>query len=142
MSHVKKMPGHLIRRLNQISVAIFSEKMSGSGFDLTPVQYAALEQIKVTPEIDQTTLAKAIAYDKVTIGGVVDRLRNKGLVSREPSETDRRARVLKLTDTGEAVLAKVRPIVAGLQENITENLTVAERDQLVILLEKAVTPAK
>lgn len=41
MHDIHKMPGHLARRLHQISVAIFAEHMRRAGFDLTPVQFAA-----------------------------------------------------------------------------------------------------
>ena len=43
--------GHLIRRLNQISVAIFLEETTVVG--LTTVQYAALNIIERKPGIDQ-----------------------------------------------------------------------------------------
>ncbi len=42
MLEIYEMPGHLVRRLNQASVSVFMEEASKKGFDLTPVQYAAL----------------------------------------------------------------------------------------------------
>lgn len=137
MSDLRKFPGHLIRRLNQMSAAVFAERMAAGGFDLTSVQFAALTHIESHPGTDQTSLARAIAYDKVTIGGVVDRLRQKGLVSREPSTTDRRARVLHLTDQGTELLAQVDPIVGDLQRDILSKLSDEEYDQIMGLLDKA-----
>ena len=61
-------------RLHQISVEIFASRMAEAGIDLTPVQFAALTTVDDNPGVDQATLAGLIAYDKVTIGGVVDRL--------------------------------------------------------------------
>ena len=46
------MPGHLIRRLHQISIAYFNERMSGMGLDLTAVQYSALSVLAERPGID------------------------------------------------------------------------------------------
>jgi len=43
-------PGHLIRRAQQIAVAIFMEECAN--FDLTPVQYAALVAIRENPGTD------------------------------------------------------------------------------------------
>ena len=40
-------PGHLIRRLQQIAVAIFMDE--SKAFDITPVQYAALLAIDLHP---------------------------------------------------------------------------------------------
>ncbi len=69
-----EMPGHLARRFQQIAVAVFLAEVEDAGFDLTPVQYAALAAISTNPGIDQVTLAGLIAYDRTTITGVVDRL--------------------------------------------------------------------
>src|SRR5262245_22483790 len=68
------MPGHLVRRFQQIAVAVFLSEVEGASFDLTPVQYAALAAISTSPGLDQVTLAGVIAYDRTTITGVVDRL--------------------------------------------------------------------
>lgn len=51
------MPGHLARRFQQIAVAVFLAEVEAAGFDLTPVQYAALAAIAANPSIDQITLA-------------------------------------------------------------------------------------
>ena len=37
------MPGHLARRFQQIAVAVFLAEVGDAGFDLTPVQYAAVQ---------------------------------------------------------------------------------------------------
>ncbi len=54
---IHTMPGHLIRRLNQISVALFMDRMAQVGLNLTPVQYAALCAIRNHPGIDQATVS-------------------------------------------------------------------------------------
>ena len=131
-------PGHLIRRLHQISLSLFAEHMHGAGHDLTTVQYAALEAIDKFPGIDQATLAGMIAYDRATIGGVVDRLLQKDLIHREVSETDRRARILQLTDDGRRVLETVRPIVLDAQNHVLSGLDAEERAVFLTLARKAV----
>jgi DNA-binding MarR family transcriptional regulator len=130
------MPGHLIRRLHQISVAIFAERMNELGLDITPVQYAALMAIRENPGIDQASLAGTIAYDKATIGGVVDRLAAKGAILRGRSKTDRRARALSLTEKGEALISQLRPIIHALQTDILSGLDADEKAQLMALLAK------
>ncbi|HZD92122.1 MAG TPA: MarR family transcriptional regulator, partial [Pseudolabrys sp.] len=88
MKDLNDKPGHLARRFQQIAVAVFHAEMEKAGFDLTPVQYAALGAVATRPGIDQATLAGLIAYDRTTIGGVVDRLVQKGLLVREASNRD------------------------------------------------------
>lgn len=134
MSEIHRMAGHQIRRLNQISQALFRERMAAAGVDLTPVQYAALATLAERTGIDQASLAAEIAYDKVTIGGVIDRLAAKGLVDRRPSPTDRRAKALSLTPEGEALLRRVRPVVWALQADILSGLSDDERSCFLELL--------
>ena len=78
MKDTHDMPGHLARRFQQIAVAVFLAEVEEAGYDLTPVQYAALAAVSTNPGIDQVTLAGLIAYDRTTITGVVDRLVQKG----------------------------------------------------------------
>ena len=84
--------GHLIRRLNQISMSVFQNRVRAAGFDLTSVHFAALVLVRSHPGIDQAGLAGLIAYDRATIGGVVDRLEAKQLLDRRVSPQDRRVR--------------------------------------------------
>lgn len=135
--NIHNMAGHLIRRLNQISVSVFQARMKQAGLDLTPVQFAALNALAQYPGLDQARLAGLIAYDKVTIGGVVERLARKGWVVRAQSEADRRARSLHLTKDGAALLARVTPLVQDLQDDILTGLDAEERALFLRLARKA-----
>jgi DNA-binding MarR family transcriptional regulator len=134
------MPGHLIRRLHQTSTAVFSERMKFAGIDMTSVQFAALHTICEIPGIDQASLAQQIAYDRATIGGVVDRLERKGWVTRTVNPQDKRARQITLTEQGYDTLQKVVPIVTALQSDILVGLSDAERAQFIMLAIKATSP--
>lgn len=136
MSVIYTMPGHLIRRLQQISVSVFTEHMKALGHGITSPQFAALSMLQQHPRIDQATLAGLIAYDRPTIGGVVDRLVSKGFVARQTNPKDRRAKVLTLTDAGAAQLAKLTPVVEKLQTAILPGLNNAEYQEFVRLATK------
>ena len=133
------MPGHLARRFQQIAVAVFLAEVSEAGFDLTPVQYAALATIRTNAGIDQITLAGLIAYDRTTITGVVDRLVQKGLLLRRASSRDRRARELHLTEQGRRTLRGITPAVEAAQRMMIRGLTDKEAAELMRLLRKAIT---
>jgi DNA-binding MarR family transcriptional regulator len=132
-----EMAGHLIRRLHQQSTQVFQARTQAAGFDLTSVQFAALDAIARQPGIDQASLAATISFDRATIGGVIDRLEYKGLVQRVVSAQDRRARQLHLTPAGEQLLSASRPVVEGLQADILAPLSPAERTAFVALAHKA-----
>ncbi len=136
--NVAGMAGHLIRRLNQMSTQIFSHRMQAAGYELTPVQFAALDAIHTTPGLDQAAVAAMIAYDRATIGGVIDRLEQKGLITRSISERDRRARKVDLTNEGHRIYSEVLPIVRALQMEILKGLDADEQTEFLRLAEKAV----
>lgn len=138
MKDTQDMPGHLARRFQQIAVAVFLTEVEKQGYDLTPVQYAALVAVSTNPAIDQVTLAGLIAYDRTTITGVVDRLVQKGLVARQESSRDRRARELKITDAGRRTLRGMTPAVEAAQQILVRGLSDKEAKELVRLLQKAI----
>ncbi|MCA0918796.1 MarR family winged helix-turn-helix transcriptional regulator [Pseudooceanicola nanhaiensis] len=138
---VYDMAGHLIRRLHQTSANVFSTRTKAEGFDITPVQFAAMGAIRDNPGIDQAGVAAMIAYDRATIGGVLDRLEHKKWVSRSVSSKDRRAREVTLTETGEEMFSRVLPVVRKLQEDILPGLSDEERSAFLTLARKAASEA-
>lgn len=132
------MAGHLIRRLNQQATRVFSQHMAERGFDLTSVQFAALDAILTQPGIDQAGVADIIAYDRATIGGVIDRLEQKGLVERAVSKRDRRAREVRATEAGERLFAAALPVVTALQDEVLGGLDPDQRAAFLALARKAI----
>jgi DNA-binding MarR family transcriptional regulator len=132
------MAGHLIRRLHQQSTLVFVQRTQEAGFDLTPIQFAALDAIANQPGADQATVAEMIAYDRATIGGVIERLEQKGWVRRVVSERDRRARELSLTTEGQYILKALVPVVRGLQDEILQSLGETDRARFLKLARQAV----
>ncbi|CAM3865740.1 Transcriptional regulator, MarR family (plasmid) [Roseomonas mucosa] len=131
-----EMPGHLIRRAHQISGAIFTARLAG--FDITSVQYAAMVAIASQPGIDATRLSDLIAFDRATLGGVLDRLEAKGLIARQPSRQDRRVKTITLTVDGSALLETVKDRVLAAQAEMMHSLSEAEQAQFIALLKKFV----
>jgi|SRR5271166_2266093 len=130
------MPGHLIRRAHQISVAIFMEECAAQ--NLTPVQFACLVEISRHPGIDATRLAAAVAVDRSTLGNVLERMEGKGWLERRPSHEDRRVKLLHITPAGEPLLEAVDKAVKATQERILEPLAPKERQTFLRLLGRLV----
>lgn len=126
------LPGHYIRRLQQIAVAVFLQETEGHA--ITPVQYAALQTVADQPGIDQRTLAGAIAFDTSTIASVVDRLEARGLLLRSTSPDDKRVRLLTLTAAGDSVLAAVAPGMLRAQERMLAPLPKPQRAEFLHML--------
>jgi DNA-binding MarR family transcriptional regulator len=136
MDAVYTAPGYLFRRMQQIAVAIFMEECKA--FDLTPVQYAALIAIRTHPGIDATRLSAVIAFDRSTLGSVIERLEAKGHIERKPSREDKRVKLLHLTRAGASVLRDIMPSVDRAQARMLEPLKPADRKTLLVLLAQLV----
>jgi DNA-binding MarR family transcriptional regulator len=134
---IDQQPGHAIRRLHQISVGIFLQEVGELG--VTPLQYAALQVVRNQPGTDQRTLARSIALDASTTGGVVDRLEARGWLERRMSPEDRRARLLFLTPAGAQALTDTIPAMLRAQEQILAPLTARQRTEFMRLLQVLVT---
>lgn len=132
------MAGHLIRRLHQQSTSIFAQRTQEIGFDLTPIQFAALDAIYTNHGSDQASIAEMIGYDRATIGGVIDRLVTKSLVRRVVNLQDRRSRELSLTAKGSKVRLALVPIVQNLQKEILKPLNKADQENLIKLMRQVV----
>ena len=130
-------PAHLIRRAHQISWAIFLDECAE--FGLTPVQYAALTAIGSSGQTDATRLSGMIAFDRSTIGSVLDRLEKRGLIRRIPSPTDRRQKFLELTPEGTQILAASEEAVMRVQNRLLGMLGREEREVFLRILSKVVS---
>ncbi|WP_315832046.1 MarR family transcriptional regulator [Bradyrhizobium prioriisuperbiae] len=132
MDDVYTKPGYLFRRMQQIAVSIFMEECKT--FDLTPVQYAALVAIRAHPGIDATRLSAVIAFDRSTLGSVIERLETKELIQRKPDAEDKRVKLLHLTKGGAALLQEVMVSVDSAQARMLQPLKPADRKTLLALL--------
>jgi DNA-binding MarR family transcriptional regulator len=136
MDAVYTRPGYLFRRMQQIAVAIFIEECRA--YDLTPVQFAALVAIHTHPGIDATRLSAVIAFDRSTLGNVIERLETKAYIERKPSREDKRVKLLYPTRPGAALLRDIMPAVDRAQARLLEPLKPADRQTLMALLTQLV----
>ena len=136
MDAVYTAPGYLFRRMQQIAVALFIEECKS--FDLTPVQYAALVAIRTHPGIDATRLSAVIAFDRSTLGSVIERLESKAFIERKPAREDKRVKLLYLTRAGAATLRDIMPSVEQAQARMLQPLKPADRKVLMALMTQLV----
>lgn len=132
MDDLYQMPGHLIRRAQQIATALFTDECAA--FDLTSVQYAALCAIRANPQVDATRLSSLIAFDRSTIGDVLERMEAKGWIARTASTQDRRIKLVRLSPAGLKLLHQVGPAVRRVQERLLAPLAPQDRGTIIRLL--------
>lgn len=125
--------GHILRRASQRHSQIFASMMQSG---LTPTRFAALVMLLERGGLSQNVLGRLTAMDIATIKGVVDRLREKGLVSVKLDPNDARRNLIELTTAGKAVLADAIPAGLDISRETLAPLNATERQQLIEMLQK------
>src|SRR3954453_16841254 len=92
--------------------------------------YLVLSQLKGQPAGTQLALAQAIRYDKTRLIGLLDQLEHDGLIARSPDPSDRRARVVTVTDAGKARHAAAQADIRAMEEEFLADFKPAERTRL------------
>lgn len=122
-------PGFLLRRAHQIAVGIFVEECAA--YKLTPPQHSTLIVIGHCPGIDQAALARAIGFDRATIGHVVEGLEARRLLRRQDSRVDKRRKSLVLTPQGRALMRRAATAIERTSERLLEPLNPGDRRTFV-----------
>ncbi len=133
---LEDLPGHYIRRLQQVAVGIFMDETAD--VNVTPVQFALLFAASQETGLDQRTLAARIGLDTSTIGAVVDRLESRELIERKVSPDDKRVRLLSVTPAGKKLLQAVMPAMLRAQDRMLAPLPKADRPKFMAMVKRIV----
>lgn len=125
-------PSHLMHRALQLALDIYAEEMGPSG--LTQRQFAVLEAVSVKSGLTQTDLVRATGIDRSTLADLVSRMTTKGLLERERSTLDARAKAVRLSPSGTEALETARPRVVAADKRIMALLPKNKRDGFLELL--------
>ncbi|TCO18643.1 DNA-binding MarR family transcriptional regulator [Kribbella steppae] len=89
-------------------------------------------------ERTQIQIAELAYMDKTTMVVTVDALEKAGYAERKPSATDRRARIIAVTDAGAAIAQEGQRIVDRVHAEALEVLAAAQRKPFVEALQELV----
>lgn len=134
MTEVSKSIGFLLAKAYQRACALYKETFDNYG--LTPQQFGLLRFLWEEDGITQVELSSRSQIDRTTIGGLIDRLEQSGLLKRLPHPEDRRAYRISLTAAGKQLQAELAPLAEQLHRNIVAPLSPDEVDSLRTILQK------
>ena len=124
--------------LQQASYALLTEMNAGlESLGILPRGHCVLSAA-MTGSYSQSELANMIGLDKTTMVVLMDELESAGLAKREPSPTDRRARVIAVTPKGKRKAAQADEIIERIQRDVLGSLPARERDAFVDALTRLV----
>ena len=129
-------PGHLIRRLHQIHVAMFLEECAA--YSLTPVQYAVMTVLAVQPKLDQISIANEAAIDRTNVADVLARLEERCIVTRQVSSADRRMKLAVLPNEGARITRDMEAAMQRAQDRFLAPLAADQRVEFMRLMDALV----
>ena len=96
--------------------------------DISMWGYIVLTALVEQPVRTQAALAQAINADKSRIISVLDELQERGLIHRQPDDTDRRVHLLSLTPAGDRLRRAVEAGIRRQEEEVLAMLSPADRE--------------
>jgi DNA-binding MarR family transcriptional regulator len=131
------LPGLIGFNLRRTQIKIFQAFAQTVGrHDVTPGQFGVLEIVNANPGLNQSELGAAMGVDRSTVVAVIDRLEDRDLVVRAPSPKDRRSYALRLSRTGEELLAILQPLVREHDQRAGQCLNDDEQAALISYLRR------
>ncbi len=138
--------GSLIRKIGNMYDTILNFEYED--FELSIPRLIILMQLYINGEIENnekitpTNLSHFQSVNKNTISSLINGLESQGLVVREADVNDRRIVRLKITEVGRDVVRSIVPQQMDYMNEISSELTDAEKDQLIELLTKLLISLK
>jgi DNA-binding MarR family transcriptional regulator len=120
LGDLSQLLGYRIRRAQLWVFKEISRKLAS--FEISPAQFSVLVVIDANPGINQLAVAQVLSIERAGLGRLADNLEARGLVTRATSSVNRRYYVLYLTDAGEALLGRIRPIVAEHEKDLARKI--------------------
>ena len=127
--------GPLARRLNQMHTRLWYEQVHQ---DLTGPQFTVLALLDAHGDMDQGTLGTLSHLDKSTAAPLIERLHRRGLVDITRDTSDRRRKVVHITEEGRELTVRLAPAAVAVSEQILALFSTEEHDQLLDMLRRTV----
>jgi len=96
--------------------------LDAANLDLSPEQYLLILRLADQDGLEQGALVDPMMDDRANITRQVDRLARRGLVVRRSHEDDGRRKRVFLTETGEALVTRLEPVVLGARRSLFGDL--------------------
>jgi DNA-binding MarR family transcriptional regulator len=122
-----------LRRTTRAITRLYDDYLLPAG--LTVTQYSLLAKLSAAGPVTMRSLADIMGMDRTSLTRTLAPLQAQGLVVIGRG-TDRRSRAIRLTDDGDALRLRCRPIWQAAQEDLARRLGGDTLDRLQALLDE------
>lgn len=136
---LESSPSHLLHRAQQMAATQSAMALKEAGITLR--QFSVLAAVAAEEGTSQSRLVELTGIDRSTLADMVARMDAAGLVQREQSESDARAKSVTLTDHGRTALEKAAPSVQQADEQLLARLPKNRRGSFLDILSSLIGSA-
>lgn len=129
--------GFLLSAASRLSKREFDKTLLKE-YQVTAPQWAVLSLLCQEGGLPQTQIAERLYWDKATIGDIVEKLLEKGLVTRVVSPSDKRAYRVSATNEALALIGPLTDMATQINEMTYGAMSPGERLMLHELLKKVI----
>ncbi|WP_099866982.1 MarR family winged helix-turn-helix transcriptional regulator [Pararhizobium haloflavum] len=120
--------GFVITDLGRLLRAAVERKIAERGLDVTPGEARALVHAAALGGGRQTLLAERLGVEPMTVSGYIDRLEQRGLLTRRADPNDGRAKIVEVTDAADQLIDEARVVSRSVLDDIMSDIAEEERD--------------
>lgn len=126
--------GSIMAQVSRLMRRDFDAKARTIG--ITRPQWQVMTLLNLHQGINQGGLAEILEVEPITMGRMIDRLQEAGLVDRRADPADRRAWRLFLTGKADVLLEQLRPMANETVESALEGIDAEQRSELMAKLRR------
>lgn len=133
--------GYLLMKVSKELKYILTKELKSHG--LTAPQWAVLKRLELEEAMDSplnrrtaVEISAILDLDKPTISGIINRLTEKGMLTKEPHPNDKRAAILFLTEEAKELIPTLEMVSNQVMDEALIKFTADEKKILMQLLNK------
>lgn len=128
--------GFLVTDLTRLIRVEMDRMITDAGIGITPGDARTLSHAARAGAVKQALLADRVGVEAMTLSASLDRLEAAGLVQRRPDPGDRRANLVHVTEAGDVLLARIRPLAARVREAAGEGVSADDWDRMLVTMKQ------
>lgn len=121
--------GFLLHDIARLMRKKFDQRARALG--LSRAQWQVLVHLSRHEGINQSGLAEILEVENITLGRLIDRMEEAGWVERRPDRSDRRARLLYMTEKAAPMMERMRALAEETRNEALAGLPPDRREELI-----------
>lgn len=117
----------------------FQESFKSNSLDLTKEQMIVLKKLHDQDGLNQNELAFLTLRNKSSLTRLLRKMESKKYIFREQCKDDKRIKIVHITEYGEEVFEKTKPVIQNLIRTMEQDISMEEKQQIINTFKKIQT---